>query len=221
MDSPAKTGVDWVARAAGLRLRVRNVVDGQSIEVGGQDSIRKLSPRDGQLLCQFGSGSQEDVDSAVASARRAFSDGRWSKQSAPRRSEVLNALAGLLAANAEEFALLESLDTGKPISDALGFDVPHAVATLRYGAAAGDKLASQVYGVDANSLSFQSRRPAGSCGRSSRLEFSAGARDREDRARPRNRQLSGAETVRTHVLVGGPARRTCVAGGSARRASST
>jgi acyl-CoA reductase-like NAD-dependent aldehyde dehydrogenase len=161
MDSPAKIKVDWIARAEGLRLQVRNVVGAQSIPVGGHDAIRKLSPRNGQLLCQFGSGTQEDVDSAVAAARRAFSDGRWSKLSSQRRSEVLNALAGLLAANAEEFALLESLDTGKPISDALGFDVPHAVATLRYGAAAGDKLASQVYGVDAHSLSYQSRRPLG------------------------------------------------------------
>ena len=161
MDTPADTKGDWVARAEGLALQVRNVIGAQSTSVGGQDAIRKLSPRNGQLLYQFGSGSQSDVDAAVASARRAFSDGRWSKLPSRRRSDVLNTLAGLLAANAEEFALLESLDTGKPISDALGFDVPHAVAMLRFGAAAGDKLASQVYGVDANSLSFQSHRPLG------------------------------------------------------------
>jgi acyl-CoA reductase-like NAD-dependent aldehyde dehydrogenase len=161
MATAADTKGDWVARAERLALQVRNVIGAQSTSVGGHDAIRKLSPRNGQLLYQFGSGSQLDVEAAVASARRAFSDGRWSKLPSERRSEVLNTLAGLLAANAEEFALLESLDTGKPISDALEFDVPHAVATLRFGAAAGDKLASQVYGVDANSLSFQSRRPLG------------------------------------------------------------
>jgi len=161
MDTGVQSTVDWVARAEGLELQVCNLIGGQFIPSGGKESIRKLSPRDGRRLCQFGSGTAQEVDSAVTAARRAFCDGRWSKLSSQRRSEVLNALATLLAANAEEFALLESLDTGKPISGALAFDVPHAVATLKYAAAAGDKLAGQVYGVDANSLSYQSRRPLG------------------------------------------------------------
>jgi acyl-CoA reductase-like NAD-dependent aldehyde dehydrogenase len=161
MDSTEKASIDWVARADALKPQVRNLVGGQSVSAGGSEAVSKLSPRDGRLLCQFGAGTQQDVDSAVTVARRAFADGRWSKLSVQRRAEALNALAGLLAANMEEFALLESLDTGKPISDALKFDVPHAVAALRAAAAAGDKLAGQIYGVDATSLSYQSRRPLG------------------------------------------------------------
>jgi acyl-CoA reductase-like NAD-dependent aldehyde dehydrogenase len=155
MDSTEKASIDWVARADALKPQVRNLVGGQSVSAGGSEAVSKLSPRDGRLLCQFGAGTQQDVDSAVTVARRAFADGRWSKLSVQRRAEALNALAGLLAANMEEFALLESLDTGKPISDALKFDVPHAVAALRAAAAAGDKLAGQIYGVDATSLSYQ------------------------------------------------------------------
>ena len=156
--------VDWVAKAAALHVEVRNFVDGRSVAGGGAAMLHKSSPRDGYELYSFASGSPQDVESAVAAARQAFMDGRWSRLPAHGRSEVLYRLAELLAQHAEEFALFESLDTGKPIRDAVSFDVPHASATLRFSAAAGDKIAGQVYGVDANSLSYQTRRPLGVVG---------------------------------------------------------
>jgi acyl-CoA reductase-like NAD-dependent aldehyde dehydrogenase len=160
----ADSSVDWVARAGALRIQVRNFVGGRAIAGDGAVHLNKSSPRDGHELYSFAAGSPRDVESAVAAARRAFVDGRWSKLPPHRRSEVLYRLAALLAEHAEEFALLESLDTGKPIKDAVTFDVPRASATFRFSAAAGDKLASQVYGVDARSLSYQSRRPLGVVG---------------------------------------------------------
>ena len=162
----AKPGssVDWVARAGALRIQVRNFVGGRSLAGDGAGVLHKSSPRDGHRLYSFAAGSPRDVESAVAAARRAFVDGRWSQLPPQRRSDVLYRLAALLAEHAEEFALLESLDTGKPIKDAVAFDVPRAGATFRFSAAAGDKLAGQVYGVDVNSLSYQSRRPLGVVG---------------------------------------------------------
>jgi acyl-CoA reductase-like NAD-dependent aldehyde dehydrogenase len=160
----ASSPVDWVARAGALRIQIRNFVGGKSLGGDGAGELHKASPRDGQELYTFAAGSPRDVESAVTAARRAFVDGRWSQLPALRRSEVLYRLAALLAEHTEEFALLESLDTGKPIKDALTFDVPRAAATFRFSAAAGDKLASQVYGVDARSLSYQSRRPLGVVG---------------------------------------------------------
>jgi acyl-CoA reductase-like NAD-dependent aldehyde dehydrogenase len=160
----AGSPVDWVARAGALRIQIRNVVGGKSLAGDGVAVLHKASPRDGQELYTFAAGSPRDVESAVAAARRAFVDGRWSQLPAQRRSEVLYRLAALLAEHTEEFALFESLDTGKPIRDAVAFDVPRAAATFRFSAAAGDKLAGQVYGVDARSLSYQSRRPLGVVG---------------------------------------------------------
>lgn len=153
-----------MAKAGALRLEARNLVDGKSLEGDGARALHKSSPRDGHELYSFAAGSPRDVESAVAAARRAFVDGRWSRLPAHRRSEVLYRLAALLAEHAEEFALLESLDTGKAIRDAVAFDVPRASATFRFSAAAGDKLAGQVYGVDSSSLSYQSRRPLGVVG---------------------------------------------------------
>lgn len=160
----ASSSVDWVARAGALRIQVRNFVGGRAAAGDSAGLLHKSSPRDGQELYSFAAGSPRDVESAVAVARRAFVDGRWSQLPTHRRSEVLYRLAALVAEHAEEFALLESLDTGKPIKDAVAFDVPRASATFRFSAAAGDKLASQVYGVDARSLSYQSRRPLGVVG---------------------------------------------------------
>jgi len=157
----ANSAVDWVAKAESLRLDVRNFVNGHGCDGDGGRSVQKFGPRDGALLYQLASGTAGDVDAAVAVARRAFSDGRWSQLTAQRRSEVLFRLAELVLQHREEFALLESLDTGKPIRDAFSFDVPRAAAAFRFCAAAGDKLSSKVYGVELTSLSYQSRRPMG------------------------------------------------------------
>lgn len=165
MDSAkAGTSADWVARASALRLQVQNIVGGRSLEGDRAGVLHKSSPRDGRELYTFAAGSPRDVDAAVAIARRGFVDGRWSQLPAHRRGEVLYRLAALLEERADEFALLESLDTGKPIRDAVAFDVPRAAATFRFAAAAGDKLTGQVYGVDARSLSYQARRPLGVVG---------------------------------------------------------
>jgi acyl-CoA reductase-like NAD-dependent aldehyde dehydrogenase len=167
LDKPSATGVsttDWVAKAAAQRLEVQNVVGGRSLEGDRARLVHKANPRDGRELYRFAAGAPGDVDSAVVSARRAFSDGRWSKLPAHRRSEVLYRLAALIEEHREDLALFESLDTGKPIRDALAFDVPHASATFKFSAAAGDKIAGQVYGVDARSLSYQARRPMGVVG---------------------------------------------------------
>jgi acyl-CoA reductase-like NAD-dependent aldehyde dehydrogenase len=153
--------VDWIARAQSLRLEARNFVNGGGREGCGTRSLQKLGPRDGAPLYQLGCGTTADADAAVAAARRAFRDGRWSQITSQRRSEVLFCLAELLLQHREELALLESLDTGKPIRDALSFDVPRAAASFRFCAAAGDKLSSKVYGVELTSLSYQSRRPMG------------------------------------------------------------
>jgi acyl-CoA reductase-like NAD-dependent aldehyde dehydrogenase len=155
------SNIDWVQRAQSLDLRVQNVIDGHTRSADGDESLKKYSPRDGRLLCRSGAGHPRDVEEAVRAARQSFEDGRWSKLPVPRRKEVLLRLAALIEKHAEELALLESIDVGKPIRDAVGFDVPTAAASIRYSAEAADKLHSRVYSVDPTSLSYQLRRPIG------------------------------------------------------------
>lgn len=155
--------IDWVGRADDLKLEVRNFIDGRYTAVGGQP-LEKYSSRDGRLLCSFGAGHTRDVDDAVAAARRAFDDGRWSKLPVQRRKDVLFKLIASIEQHREELALLECLDVGKPIADALNLDVTMAIGTLKYNAEAADKFHGKVYAADSTSLSYQLRRPRGVVG---------------------------------------------------------
>lgn len=155
-----KMSTDWVARAQGLQLQVRNFVGGRWQDACGE-AFEKFAPRNGRLLCRFGKGEPRQVDEAVACARSAFVDGRWSKVSLQRRKDVLGTLATLIEKRHEELALLESIDVGKPISDALGFDIPATAATFRHCAESGDKVLAKVFAADATNLSYQVRRPWG------------------------------------------------------------
>jgi acyl-CoA reductase-like NAD-dependent aldehyde dehydrogenase len=151
----------WIDQARDLRIRVRNFVGGRWQEPSGVGSLAKYSPRDGQLLCHMSVGDKQDALDAVDSARLAFADGRWSRLPILNRRDILLKLASLIEVHREEFALLESLDVGKPISGALNFDVPTAAASIRFCAEAADKFYGKVYAADATSLSYELRRPVG------------------------------------------------------------
>lgn len=152
--------IDWVAKSRALKLEVRNFIDGRWAEPHGE-LLDKYGPRDGQLLYRFGAGTAQDVAGAVDAARQAFEDGRWSKLSVQHRKETLCRLAFLIRAHHEELALLEALDVGKPITQALSFDVSATAATIQSVAEATDKLYGKVFGADASSLSYQLYRPVG------------------------------------------------------------
>ena len=109
--------------------------------------------------------SDADVDRAVAAARAAFDDGRWSNLPPNKRERIINKLADLLEAHADEFAELEAIDNGKPMGFAKVVDVPAAVDHLRYMAGWASKLGGEV--MDPQSLprgkvfSYVVREPVG------------------------------------------------------------
>lgn len=154
-------GSDWKEKVQRLTLSVRNFIDGQWQSQAQGNPLEKHSPRDGTLLYRLSAGTPADADRAVTSAQRAFHDGRWSHLGAQRRKDVLLRLASLLDEHREELALLECLDVGKPITDALTFDVPAAVSWLRYCAEAADKHHGKVYVANRANLSYELRKPVG------------------------------------------------------------
>jgi len=155
---------DWVEQARLLNPFIRNFVGGAWRAQSDATPLEKYGSRDGRLLYRLNSGTLIDAHDAVASARRAFEDGRWSQAPAQRRKDALHRLANLIDTHAEELALLECLDVGKPITDALEVDVPMAAAIVRFNAEALDKLHGRVYGADSTSLSYQLYRPLGVVG---------------------------------------------------------
>ncbi|MFI5272260.1 MAG: gamma-aminobutyraldehyde dehydrogenase [Ktedonobacterales bacterium] len=100
------------------------------------ERIAVVNPATGQQIAEIAAADRADVEEAVLAARRAFDDGRWSRLSPGQRSEILTRLAGLMAAEAEDLAQLESTNTGKPITMAREFDVAFSIDNARFFAGA-------------------------------------------------------------------------------------
>lgn len=121
-------------------FRTEAFIDGAFRPALSGERFSTEDPATGRTLATIAAGDMADVDLAVSAARRAFEDGRWSRRSPAERKAVLLRLADLIEANAEELALLDSLEAGKPITDCREADVPETIKAFRWYAEAADKL---------------------------------------------------------------------------------
>ena len=140
------------------------IIDGRERASRSGRTFDNYTSRDGSLINKIAACDARDIDDAVASARVAFEDKRWRGQSPKARKKILHHLADLMEAHAENLALLESLDTGKPIRDARGFDIPAAINTVRYYAEALDKIYGEVAPTPDDRLSYVLHEPLGVIG---------------------------------------------------------
>ena len=155
---------NWSMRAKDLNLCVRNFIDGRYTDISAAKGLmNKYSPRDGSLLYQLGTGTSDDVNTAVANAKTAFDDGRWRSFPLSQRQAVLHKLADLVESHREELGLYEALDVGKPISQALEGDIPGVISRLRAAAGLADKLFAP-FSADGTNISFRVRKPIGVVG---------------------------------------------------------
>ena len=90
-------------------------IDGQWVDASDGGTLDVYCPANGEQLSTIADATKEDVDRAVDAAWKAFET--WSKTSKAERAIILNKVADLIEENAEKFALLESLDNGKPIRE--------------------------------------------------------------------------------------------------------
>src|SRR5829696_2884761 len=160
-DPTTPTHADWVARAQALRPRTRPFIAGDYVTPLDGASVGDRSPRDGTPIAEVETAGAGDVDLAVAAARAAFEDGRWADRTPLERKRVLLRFADLVRANADELALLESLDVGHPIGDATAVDVPGAANCLQWYAEAADKQYGEIGPTGPDALSLVTREPLG------------------------------------------------------------
>ncbi|MBB4197994.1 aldehyde dehydrogenase PuuC [Rhodoblastus sphagnicola] len=147
--------------AATLKFPVLALIDGAQVASTRGATMDCISPIDGRKLAEIAACGPEDIDRAVASARRAFQDGRWRDLPPAQRKEILFRFAALIEDNERELALLETLDMGKPISDALAVDVGATARCLRWHAEAIDKVYGEVASTASNVLATVTREPLG------------------------------------------------------------
>jgi len=155
---------DWHERAGALRYATGHFIDGGHEEARPGQTFVVTNPATGEPLCEVAAGTAADIDRAVASGRRAFKSGVWRRMAPRDRMAVLTRFAGLLAANAERLALLDTLTMGKPISDMLNIDVPSAVQTFTYFAELIDKIDGAVTSTASDAFHYITREPLGVVG---------------------------------------------------------
>ncbi|HEX4737982.1 MAG TPA: aldehyde dehydrogenase family protein [Allosphingosinicella sp.] len=118
-------------------------IDGEWVPSTHDRTIAVYDPSTGKQIASVVDASDADVDRAVAAARRAFDDGRWSGLPPYRRERLMEKLADLIEAATPELAELESIDNGKPRAMSQGVDLPASVATLRYMAGWATKIGGE------------------------------------------------------------------------------
>ena len=107
--------------------------------VKGANHFPTINPSNEEVLSQIALGAAQDIDRAVASARVAF-ESTWSKMPGKERGKYLYRIARIMQERSREFAVLESLDNGKPIRESRDIDIPLACAHFFYHAGWADKL---------------------------------------------------------------------------------
>ena len=159
--APRATLDDWLARARDVAPRTDAFIDGRFVPAASGRTFTDITGRDGSTIAEVAEGDAEDVDRAVAAARRSFDDRRWAERSPADRKRVLLALAERIRAARDDLALLESLDVGKPIRDTLAVDVPSAAKTIQWYAETIDKVYGDVGPTGPDALSLVTREPIG------------------------------------------------------------
>jgi phenylacetaldehyde dehydrogenase len=115
------------------------LIDGKWSDAASGKTFDTYNPATGEVLARVAEGDRTDIDRAVKAARKAF-DGPWSRMTASERGKLIWKLADLLEEHLEEFATLETLDNGKPLTISRVADVPLAVDLFRYMAGWATKI---------------------------------------------------------------------------------
>lgn len=150
--------------AGAVRIETRAFIDGAYCDAAGGETFLSINPATGETVAAVAHCQGADVDRAVSAARRAFDGGAWSRAAPEERKAVLLRLAELVRENAEELAVLESIDSGKTITDCLN-EVGHEVPTFfQWYAELADKTFGKVAPTGEDALALIVKEPAGVVG---------------------------------------------------------
>ena len=137
------THQEYQAIAKSLDYPTTAFINGQFQPSKSAQTFATHNPATSELIANVAACNAEDVDYAVIKAREAFEQGHWSKLHPSERKEVLIKLCKLIKRNSNELAVLESLDSGKPIRDCATVDLPETIETILWHAEAIDKIYDQ------------------------------------------------------------------------------
>ncbi|ROZ63070.1 5-carboxymethyl-2-hydroxymuconate semialdehyde dehydrogenase [Kocuria soli] len=151
------------ARPENLPERIQHYIDGAFVDSQNGATFDVIDPVTNQTYIQAAAGQKEDVEAAVAAAKKAFEEGPWPKMLARERSRVLNKIADIVESREQVLAEMESYDSGLPIKQALG-QARRAAENFRFFA---DLIVAQIddaYKVPGRQANYVNRKPIGVAG---------------------------------------------------------
>lgn len=154
---------EYQAIAEGLDMPKTAFIDGK-YRAGSGAKFETINPATGAVLAEISGCDATDVDFAVQKAREAFEQGHWSKKHPSERKDVLIRLCKLITRNRRELAVMESLESGKPILDCETIDVPETIHCIKWHAEAVDKIYDQTGPTGDDAISMIVREPIGVVG---------------------------------------------------------
>ena len=160
------TSASETKESAFLRQQpIKMLIGGQWVAAASGKTFETLNPATGKTLAQVAEGDAEDINRAVVAARKAFESGPWPKMTPSQRGRLLWRVAELIEEHADELALLETLDNGKPIKYSKASDVPLTADHFRYFAGWATKIEGETIPVSIpNMLTYTLREPLGVVG---------------------------------------------------------
>jgi gamma-glutamyl-gamma-aminobutyraldehyde dehydrogenase len=150
--------------AKNLTFSVDPFVNGNFSKPLSGNTMETINPATGDVLAIVAACGAQDVDAAVIVAQQAFDSGKWSRLHPNERKEIIIELANLIEKNQHELAVLESLESGKPISECQMTDLPETVSTLKWHAEAADKIYDQISPANESGIGLIVREPMGVVG---------------------------------------------------------
>ena len=145
-------------------IRTELFIDGEFSPAVSGKTFETSNPATGEPLAQIAEAGREDLDRAVAAARKAFESGPWAAMKPRQRGKILLRAADLLASRADAFGRIETLDNGKPIFESAKIDMPAAAECLAYFGESADKLYGDTHPSRSDALLMTLREPIGVVG---------------------------------------------------------
>ncbi|OQP05260.1 5-carboxymethyl-2-hydroxymuconate semialdehyde dehydrogenase [Geobacillus sp. 46C-IIa] len=141
----------------------QHFINGRFLPSQSGKTFPNINPATGEVIGTVCEGGKEEIDLAVAAARRAL-DGPWKRMTTGERIAVLRRIGDLILERKEELARLESLDTGKPYSLSLTLDIPRAAYNFHFFADYLRSVGTEAYQTDEVAINYSIRRPVGVVG---------------------------------------------------------
>jgi acyl-CoA reductase-like NAD-dependent aldehyde dehydrogenase len=147
-----------------LNLRTDLFIDGEFVPSASGKRFATTNPATGETIAEVAEAAREDLDRAVAAARKAFESGPWAAMKPRQRGRILIRAADLLTQRADEFGRVETMDNGKPIFESAKIDMPAAAEALSYFGESADKIYGDTHPPRPDAFLLTVREPVGVVG---------------------------------------------------------